>query len=237
MGFIWTTCLFQPLLNALVWIYNTFAHQNMGWAVVILTVCLRVILLPLSIISERDDERQKVVEEEARRVASSFKKDAEAEKEEYRRLMKKNHISHWAKGVVLLVQLLVLILLYQVFIGGIFGAKLVSMLYDSVSFPGAVNNIFFGHNIGTPHDALWAGICGLYLFVMNLLQKITDKNWQKSEVVFLIMFPLFTFVALWILPMAKSLFILTTMVFSDILSLLRHLLAPAVKPAAETAKK
>jgi YidC/Oxa1 family membrane protein insertase len=95
MDFIWTTCLFQPLLNALVWIYNTLAHQNMGWAVVILTVFLRFALLPLSIISGRDDERQKVVEEEARRVASSFKNDPEAEKEEYRRMMKKNRISPW----------------------------------------------------------------------------------------------------------------------------------------------
>jgi YidC/Oxa1 family membrane protein insertase len=209
----------------------------MGWAVVILTVCLRFALLPLSIISGRDDERQKAVEEEARRVASSFKNDPEAEKEEYRRMMKKNRISPWAKGVVLLVQFLVLILLYQVFIGGIFGERLISMLYDSVSFPGAINNNFFGHDIGAPHDAIFAGICALYLFAMNLFQKITDKNWQKSEAVFLVMFPLFTFVALWILPMAKSLFILTTMLFSDILNLLRHALAPTAKPAAAPAKK
>ncbi|MFA5127964.1 MAG: YidC/Oxa1 family membrane protein insertase [Patescibacteria group bacterium] len=237
MGFIWSVCLFQPLLNALVWIYNTLAHQNMGWAVIILTVCLRVVLLPLSIISGRDSDRQKKVEEEARRVAASFKNDPEAEKEEYRKMMKKNRVSPWAKSIVLLLQFLVFLLLYYVFVGGIFGEKLIQLLYPSVSFPGLINNNFYGHNVGEVHDVLWAGICGLYLFVMNLFQKITDKNWQKSEAVFLVLFPIFTFVLLWMLPMAKSLFILTTMVFSDILSLLRHLLVPAAKPAAETAKK
>ena len=237
MHFIWTTLLFQPLLNALVWIYNTLAHQNMGWAVVILTVFLRVILLPLSIISSRDSERQKRLEEEARRVAASFKTDPEAEKEEYRKIMKKNRVSPWAKSLVLLFQFLVLLLLYYVFVGGIFGEKLVSLLYDSVSFPGQINNIFYGHNVGESHDILWAGICAVYLLVMNWLQKITDKTWQKSEAIFLVMFPLFTFILLWWLPMAKSLFILTTMIFSDILALITHIVAPAPKPAATELKK
>jgi YidC/Oxa1 family membrane protein insertase len=236
MSFIWTTCLFQPLLNVLIWIYNNLAHQNMGWAVIILTIGLRIILLPLSIISGRDSDRQKKVEEEAMRVAASFKTDPEAQKEEYRKIMKKNRVSPWAKSLVLLFQFLVLLLLYYVFVGGIFGEKLVSLLYDSISFPGIINNDFYGHNVGASHDVLWAGICAIYLFVMNLIQKLSDKSWQKSEVVFLIMFPLFTFVALWILPMAKSLFILTTMIFSDILNLLRYLAGPS-KSAEETAKK
>lgn len=237
LHFIWSTLLFQPLLNVLIWIYNGPAGQNMGWAVVLLTIGLRVVLLPLSIISGRDSARQKKVEEEARRIAASFKNDPEAEKEEYRKIMKKNRVSPWAKSLVLLFQFLVLLLLYYVFVGGIFGEKLVSLLYDRVSFPGQINNDFFGHNVGEVHDALWAGICAIYLLVMNLLQKITDKTWQKSEAVFLVMFPLFTFVALWILPMAKSIFILTTMLFSDILALITHIVAPAPKPDAPVLKK
>lgn len=229
--FVWTVCLYQPLLNALVWIYNGLAHQNMGWAVVILTVFLRLALLPLSIISQRDMMRQRQVEADARKAAESYKKDRVAQNEEYRKIMRANRISPWAKVIVLGIQGLVLVLLYQVFISGIFGERLVSVLYQSVSFPGAINNLFYGHNIGLSHDAMWAGICAFYLFFGILVEKIADKKWEKSEAVFLVLFPLFVYILLWILPMAKSLFILTSMVFSDILTLTRKAIIPTPKEA------
>lgn len=229
--FVWTVCLYQPLLNALVWIYNGLAHQNMGWAVVILTLFLRLALLPLSIISQRDMLRQRQVEADARKAAESYKKDRVAQNEEYRKIMRANRISPWAKVIVLGIQALVLVLLYQVFISGIFGERLVSVLYQSVSFPGTINNLFYGHNIGLSHDTMWAGICALYLFFGILIEKIADKKWEKSEAVFLILFPLFVYILLWILPMAKSLFILTSMVFSDILTLTRKAIIPTPKEA------
>jgi len=48
------------------------------------------------------------------------------------------------------------------------------------------------------------------------------------------MFPIFTYYALWYLPMVKCLFILTTMVFSDIITIIRKIIFPikkAEKPA------
>jgi membrane protein insertase Oxa1/YidC/SpoIIIJ len=218
---IWFTYLYQPLLNGLVWIYNNLAGQNMGWSVIILTVFLRTALLPLSIISQRDILRQNKTKEEAARAADMFKNDAVARNEEYRRIMKKNKISPWAKVVVLGIQLLVLILLYQVFISGIFGERLVKVLYPSVGFPGTINNDFFGFNIGATHSLFWAGLVAVYLMFANLIEKIGSKEWERSEAVFFILFPLFVFIALWLLPVAKALFILTSIIFSDILTLVR----------------
>ncbi|MCX6782069.1 MAG: YidC/Oxa1 family membrane protein insertase [Candidatus Magasanikbacteria bacterium] len=234
MSDFWFSYLYQPLLNALVWIYNNLANQNMGWAVIILTVFLRAALLPLSIISQRDAMRQRQVELEAKKAVEMFKNDRVAKNEEYRKIMKKNRISPWAKVLVLGIQALVLVLLYQVFISGIFGERLVKVLYDSISFPGAINNDFYGHNIGLKHDVLWGAIVAVYLFVFIIIQKIADKSWEKSEAIFLVLFPLFVFVALWILPMAKSLFILTSMIFSDILTFTRIVLFPTPKEPEST---
>lgn len=226
---IWTTFLFQPLLNVLIWIYNTLAGANMGWAVIILTLFLRVLLLPLSLISQRDKVRQDELEEKVKETVAKFKNDPVIQKEEYRRIIKANRISPWAKVVTLLIQFLVLVVLYRVFISGIFGEKLVKVLYPSVSFPGVINNDFYGHNVGLSHDVFWAGVVGIYIFALNLLRKLADKTWEKSEAVYLFLFPFFVFVLLWILPMAKSLFILTSMFFSDILNLGRFLLVPGKK--------
>ncbi len=219
LSLIWNQFLLIPLVNALVWIYNNMTDHNLGWAVVWLTVGLRIVLLPLTIISEHNATRQKKAEEESLKAAKAFRFDQVAQQEEIRKIIKKNHISPWAKVLTLLIQLLVLVLLYQVFVRGITGEKLAKVLYPSIDFPGKINTIFYGFEIGIIHDWIWSGICAIYIFLFIIFENRHKKQWQNSQVVFLFMFPLFTFVALWYLPMVKSLFILTSMIFSDIITL------------------
>lgn len=235
-SYIWFTYLYQPLFNVLIWIYSNWAGQNLGWAVVYLTIALRVVMLPLSIISERNAMRQEKFEEEVALKMKSFKHDPIAQKEELKKVMKKYKISPWAKTVMLLVQVLVLILLYQVFVRGITGEKMIKLLYPwMVDFPGKINTVFYGYEIGRLHDSLWAGVTALYLFGSIFLENRHRKKWESAQVIYLVVFPLFTFAILWVLPMVKSLFILTTMVFSDMLTILRHVFFPVKKP--KTVKK
>lgn len=217
----WYYCLYQPLFNALIWIYSNIANLNLGWAVVWLTIFLRIILLPLTIISERNVLREEKAEAEAEKAVVTLKQDSVAQKEEVRRIMKKYKISPWAKMATLGIQLLVLILLYQVFVRGITGEKMAKILYPMIDFPGKINTIFYGFEIGHVHDVFWAGICAVYLFVTIIIENRNRKKWQPGQAVFLFIFPLFTFAALWILPMVKSLFILTSMMFSSIIDIFR----------------
>jgi len=231
LSYFWATYLYQPLFNALIWIYLNIAGRNLGWAVVWLTIFLRIILLPLTIISERDAAKQKNVEEEALHAARAFKNDAVAQKEEIRKVMRKNMVSPWAKVMALGLQLLVLVLLYQVFIRGINGERVVKLLYPWIDFPGKINTDFYGFNIGKIHDTFWAGITGLYLFISLWLSERSLHKKNRSKMTFLLLFPLFTFGALWILPMVKSLFILTTMIFSDTVTMLRKVFFPEKEKA------
>ncbi|HLC69475.1 MAG TPA: YidC/Oxa1 family membrane protein insertase [Patescibacteria group bacterium] len=226
---LWFTYLYQPLFNALIWIYANIADQNLGWAVIWLTIFLRVILLPFTIISERNAIREAKVEAEVAKIAEAYKHDRVAQKAEIRKLMKKNHVSPWAKVFSLGVQFLVLILLYQVFVRGITGEKVVKILYPMIDFPGAININFYGFNIGKVHDLVWPTITALYLFISIIIENKSDKGWNRSKASFAIIFPLFTFFALWLLPMVKALFILTSMIFSDIIKLFRMVFFP-VKP-------
>ncbi len=225
----WHIFLYQPVFNALIWIYTNIANFNLGWAVVWLTIFLRLILLPLTFISERDAVKQEKVREEAEKTALSFKNDPVARKEEIRRIMKKNRISPWAKVLTLGIQLLVLVLLYQVFVGGITGQKMYKNLYSFIDFPGKVNIDFYGFDIGKRHDSFWAGISAVYIFAYIFWTNRHDKSWEVSKAAYLVLFPLFTFFALWLLPMVKSLFILTSMIFSDIISVFRLIFFPAKK--------
>lgn len=224
LSYLWATYLYQPLFNALIWIYLNIADRNMGWAVVWLTIFLRIILLPLTFISERDAAREKDVQEQAKKAALAFKNDSVAQKEEIRRVMKKHRVSPWAKAALLGFQILVFVLLYQVFIRGITGERIIKLLYYWIDFPGKINTDFYGTNIGAVHDVFWPGIVAIYLFFSIYFNEFSRGKKDSAKITFLFLFPLFTFTVLWYLPMVKSLFILTTMIFSDIITFIRKMM-------------
>lgn len=228
---IWYNFLYQPLFNVLIWIYVNIAGQNLGWAVVWLTIILRVVLLPLSIISLRNSDKHHQASLETHKAMEAHKNDRIAQKESVRKIMKKYSISPWAKMVVLGIQLLVIVLLYQVFLQGISGDRVIKTLYPVIDYPGKINVIFYGFDIGHRNDMVWAGIAAIYLLISTFIEIKTEEVVDRSDVYFIILFPLATFAILWYLPMVKSLFILTTLLFTDILKLITWLATPKKKDA------
>lgn len=223
----WFTFLYQPLFNALIWLYSNLAGNNLGWAVVWLTILLRVALLPLTIVSERNALRKRNAQLEADEAVGAFKNDLVAQKETARRVMKKYKMSPWAKVLSLAIQLLVLVLLYQVFIRGISNEKIAKLLYPAVEFPGIINTNFYSFEIGATNTLMWPIIAAAYLLVSVIISERGHGKYNKSEMYYILFFPIFTFIALWYLPLVKSLFILTTMLFSDTISILSRLLFPS----------
>ncbi|OIO20093.1 MAG: hypothetical protein AUJ23_00855 [Candidatus Magasanikbacteria bacterium CG1_02_32_51] len=219
-SFIWNDLLYQPVFNVLIWLYNNVTNQNLGWSVVYLTIVLRILLLPLNIIGERNKVRDEQVQEDIKKIEKDYRNDPMLQKEEIRKLVKKNKINPWAKVLSLGIQLLVLVLLYQVFLQGITGEKLLRTLYDWVDFPGSINIYFFGFNLGNRHDILWPGFVAIILLADIYIDlKKHKENVTKSDLAYFVLFPAFSFYILWLLPMVKSVFILTSMFFSMLLGL------------------
>ncbi|HRH23500.1 MAG TPA: YidC/Oxa1 family membrane protein insertase [Candidatus Magasanikbacteria bacterium] len=227
-GFIWNEVLYRPLFNVLIWLYNNVTDHNLGWAVVLLTIGLRIILLPLNMISEYNRVKNEELGLEIDKMGNDFKFDPVLRKQHVRALIKTRKVRPWAKTLGLAFQLLVLVLLYQVFWRGITGEKLIKYLYHWVDFPGTINVMFYGFNLGKVHDIVWAGIVGLLMLVEVYIEVRRNKKAPtKSDLLYFILFPLATFYLLWILPMVKSLFVLTSIVFSAIVNPLLH---SAMKP-------
>ncbi len=213
----WNTYLYEPVFNFLIWIYNNWADGNMGWAVIYLTASLRLLLLPLTILSERNKAKNAEVEAELAKLAGEFKYDKVAQKQEIRRRLKLRRIQPWAKALSLAVQALVFVLLYQVFVSGIAGQRMLKTLYSFVDFPGTINAIFYGFNLKETHDIFWSGIVGIWLLIEIYIGfKKRKGDLRRGDLFYFIFFPLGVFIFLWALPMVKSLFVLTSMVFSFI---------------------
>lgn len=209
----WQTALYQPIFNFLIWIYNDVTAQNFGWAVVLLTAALRVVLLPLTVIAEMNKQKNTDLEVEVERIIREYKRDPILQKQEIRNVMKKRKVYPWAKFVSLGIQALVFLLLYQVFVHGLSGEKIIKMLYPIIDYPGKINTLFLGFDLAKSHDTLWAGLVSAWLAV-EIYFGFKGKNARSGDMVYFLAFPIFVFLFLWWLPMVKSLFILSSMLFS-----------------------
>ncbi len=231
--FIWHDLLYRPLFNILFYLYNNFAGGNLGVAVIELTVLLRVALLPFAILSERN---QMVADRLAVKLASierDYSNDTIGAKERIREVLREHRVSPWAKSVMLGVQVLVLILLYQVFVGGMTATQF-QELYDWVLAPDVINLNFLGWNVAETKTLFWPIVIAALLYLEIHFSQRHDKHLDRSKLLYRVLLPLFSFFVLWILPMVKSLFILTSMAFSGLINLLGRAVHPPPAPEKES---
>ncbi|MFA5022618.1 MAG: YidC/Oxa1 family membrane protein insertase [Patescibacteria group bacterium] len=220
ISLIWQQYLYIPLFNFLVWLYLNYSFDNLGIAVIELTILLRIALLPFTVLTERG----KIISQRLRRELEEIKKDFASDpvrrKIAVRQFLKKKRIRPWAKAIVLSVQGLVLVLLYQVFIGGINTEAKLHLLYPGIPRPDFINTNFLWFNIGN-QDLIAAAIPAGYVFAQFLIHSFERRHQaNKKEQVYALLWPAIVFLILAILPSVKSIFILTTLIFSSIISVI-----------------
>ena len=213
MAHFWHDYLYTPLLNFLIYLYGTIAFGNFGIAVIELTVFLRTLLLPFTIIEEGNRYRFEKLNKRIETIERDFKTDHIRRGEKIRELLKSQKVSYWSKMMVLGVQLLVLILLYQVFLGGIRFTRY-EVLYSWVNVPYDISTQFFGFELAN-RSVFWPSLVGIILFFQIYIeQKQRVHLVKRSDVIYLFLFPHFSFFVLLTLPMVKSIFVLTSMIYS-----------------------
>lgn len=212
MASLWHDALVAPLLDVLLYLYRTAAFGNLGVAVIELTFLLRLALLPLTVLAERSSARYERLGEEVAAIQDQYKNDPVLANEQVRDLLKRRRVNPWAKAVVLLVQLVVLLALYQVFTRGALTPE--------------IDPTFFGFHLGKRSFG-WALAVGIVLYLEIVReQRQVEGLLGKQDAIYRYAFPLFSVVVLSLLPMVKALFVLTSMAFSLIVSMVRHKVWP-----------
>lgn len=234
LSVFWNQYLYIPLFNLLVWFYLNYSLFNLGIAVIILTIVLRVALLPFSILDERGKIVSEQIAKKVKEIEKDFASDPVKKKQEIRKFLKEEKVRPWAKAVVLGVQALVLVLLYKVFIGGINTEEKLHLLYRSIPRPDFINVNFLWFDISKT-DLIAPAIVAGYLLAEILINQVGRKKAVTvKEQTYAIIFPVASFVILAMLPAVKSIFILTSLIFSSIISIITHLIKLSLKKAKNT---
>ncbi len=119
MAQLFHTYLYNPIFQALVFIYERVAFHDLGLAIIILTVLVRVVLFPLFYKGAKDQTVMQRLQPEIKRVQSELKENKEEQAKALFALYKENKINPLSGVFLLFIQLPVIIALYRVFLKGL----------------------------------------------------------------------------------------------------------------------
>lgn len=107
--------IFLPLYNGFVGILNLFPWMDIGLAMIIFTIVVKIILFPIAKKSLLTQVKMKEVEPEAQKIREMYKNDKQAQAMKIMQLYKEKKFSPFSSVILLIIQLPILFALIQIF--------------------------------------------------------------------------------------------------------------------------
>ena len=243
---IFTTYIYQPFFNLLIFIYWTIqqipslTHKDMGVAVIIFTIAFRILLLPLSMASQRSEKERKEIEDKAKKIQETYKSQPTLQREELKLLFRGNHRIVLAETFNLFIQIIIALMLWRIFASGLVGADihLIYPIMPEISLP--FDLTFLNTHDLTQSNLLFNIILTLTLFVVEVIKTMSSPYPASRKEIIRLQFiiPFVSFILFLRLPAGKTLFVIATLWFGLIIKIVaevRHLLLRYLVPKTEIA--
>ncbi len=140
---IYHTVLYQPLYNILVFFYNIVPGHDIGLAIILLTVVVKIILWPFFSQSIRAQRAMQGIQPKIDELKQKYKDDKQKLGPALMELYKKEKVSPFSSCLPLLLQLPFLIAVYKVFSVGLSNGSL-DAVYPFIYNPGSINPVSLG---------------------------------------------------------------------------------------------
>ena len=221
MSYLYNTFLYNPLLNILVFFYNTIAFKDFGLTIIFFTIFIRTILFPLFHKSARHQVVMQRLQPELKKIQEKHKGDLDRQGRESMALYKEHNINPLFGFLFLLIQLPIMIALYQIFSSSSH-PDFFSSLYNLVPKPESLNTSFLGLINLSERNIIMVGLAAIAQYfqgVLSLPKAPKDRESTTAEnigrqIVFIA--PFMTLLIFYKLPAAVSLYWLVTTIFSVI---------------------
>ncbi len=222
----WYKFFIQPLFNILILFYLIFG--NLGIAIIVITLLIRLILLPTSLKAAYSQKQLAKLAPELKKIQKKYKANREKLAQAQLELYKKYKINPASSCLPLLIQFPILIALYIVLKDGL-TPQYFDQLYSFVPRPSEINTLFLGidlslPNLTTPISSLpfkyyiLPILAGISQFILSLLtlpkrkeKKDTPEQVMTKQMLFI--FPLMTVLIGIKLPAAIVLYWLVSVLF------------------------
>lgn len=239
--------LYQPLFNLLIFFAFLVPGHSIGWAIVILTIIIRLLLYPSSQKAVIAQRRLRDLAPELEKLKEKYKDDRQAFARAQMEFYKEKGVNPFGGCLPLLLQFPILIILYYVFRAGL-DASHYDYLYSFTPRPEYTNTFFFGIDLAKPDKYILPLLTGIGQFIqarqmMPAGQKSKIRNHKSqsddlqkmmsTQMVYLM--PLMTVFIARSLPAALPLYWLVTTIFS--IAQQKYVNQLKILPAGTIAKK
>jgi len=158
---IWNAILYNPLVNVLAFLVSVIPGGDVGIAIIILTILVKMALFPLSQRSLDSQAKMNLLAPELKKIKESGDSKEEQAKKTFE-LYKKHKTNPFSGCLLILIQIPIIFALYYVFLKGIKFDS--SSLYSFVSAPTNINMLFLGLVDLTKKSLFLAILAGLSQF-------------------------------------------------------------------------
>lgn len=225
LSYIFNEFFYRPLFNILIFLYNSVSFGDLGVAIILLTILIRMILLPLFYKSARDQMIMRRLAPKIKEIQENHKDDKGKQSKAIMDIYREHKVNPFSGFLMILIQLPVLIALYRVFLKEITAESLNNGLYSFIFKPEIINHQFLGLVDLSKRNLIIVILASLAQYFQGKLSLPKNdkptKDLSSVEAVgrqMIFVAPALTFVFLYSfgLPSAVGLYWLTTSVFSVI---------------------
>jgi len=175
------TFLYQPVYNLLIFLYNFIPGNDLGVAIVVLTLLIRFILYPVAKKQIESQKRIQDLQPEIKKIQEKYKKDREQQGRVLMEFYREKKVNPASGCLPLVIQIVFFIALYQAFIAGINFSEGCKDLYQSVSCPEKIDATFFGIlDLAKPSIVL-AAIAAASQFIQTKMMMTKNAKPAKDD--------------------------------------------------------
>jgi len=134
MATLYNTIIYQPILTALLWIYQHLSFGDLGIAIVLLTILIRLVLLPIFYKGAKNQSLLQRLQPHVKKIQLDHKDNKEAQAKALMELYHTHHVNPLSGFFFIILQLPIFIALFQ-----IFTRELGGVAFDSHTFLGLID--------------------------------------------------------------------------------------------------
>lgn len=155
---------YQPILNLLIGIYSFLPNKDMGIAIILVTIVVKIVLFPLSWKQLQAQKSLQDLQPKLQVLKEQHKNDKQGMMQAQMKLFQEHKINPLSSCFPLLIQFPFLIALFYVFMNGLKSDSF-TLLYPFISRPDTINDTFLGiFSLTHNHNFVLAFLSGITQF-------------------------------------------------------------------------
>jgi len=175
------TFFYEPLYNGFIFLINTLPFHDVGIAIILLTIIVRIFLFPFTHKSVKTQAKIKILEPEISRIKKETEKDKQEQAKQVMGLYKKHGVNPFSGCLLFIIQIPFILSLFWIFNNELTNGLSQDKIYSFISFPENFSTLFLGILDVSEKSLFIALLAGISQYFQIRLSMPAIKNKVESK--------------------------------------------------------